>query len=164
MEEGLAHGLPHDELFVYEDALRQGRTVVIAFADDDDVAERGRQIMSDSGAETVDAARESWWIGLRSAEEKTTPAKADSLAATSQFTGEGLRRRCTRGCETSPTTRRLRRSATSMRTRMNRTVSRRAGSGGNSITVVSRTNIKSEGYPAQSGGSARDSNSQRSDH
>jgi hypothetical protein len=76
MEEGLAHGLPHDELFVYEDALRKGRTVVIAFADDDDVAERGRLIMAEAGAETVDAARESWWIGLRSAEEEN-------------YTGEG---------------------------------------------------------------------------
>lgn len=76
MEGGLAHGLPHDELFVYEDALRQGRTVVIAFADDDDVAERGRLIMSESGAESVDAARDSWWIGLRSAEEEN-------------YTGEG---------------------------------------------------------------------------
>src|SRR5918911_2267577 len=28
MEENIAVGLPHDELFVYEDALRQGRTVV----------------------------------------------------------------------------------------------------------------------------------------
>jgi len=75
LEGGLAHGLPHDELFVYEDALRKGRTVVIAFADDGDAAERGRQIMTESGAETVDAARESWWIGLRSAEEEAYTGK-----------------------------------------------------------------------------------------
>src|SRR3989442_11356284 len=29
MERGLSDGLPHDELFVYEDALRKGRSVVI---------------------------------------------------------------------------------------------------------------------------------------
>src|SRR6185436_17706951 len=31
MEDGMAVGIPHDELFVYEDALRRGRSVVIAF-------------------------------------------------------------------------------------------------------------------------------------
>lgn len=70
MEGGLAHGLPRDELFVYEDALRRGRTVVIGFAEDGDVAERGRHVLAAAGAESIDAARESWWIGLRSAEEE----------------------------------------------------------------------------------------------
>jgi hypothetical protein len=70
LEEGLAEGLPHDELYVYEDALRKGRTVVIAFADDEEIAERGRRVLAESGAESIDAARESWWIGLRSAEEE----------------------------------------------------------------------------------------------
>lgn len=69
MEEGVAGGLPHDELYVYEDALRQGRTVVIAVADDSDQAERARGILSGNGAESVDAAREDWWVGLRDAEE-----------------------------------------------------------------------------------------------
>lgn len=70
LEGGLAHGLPRDELFVYEDALRRGRTVAIAFAEDADVAERGRRALAEAGAESIDAARESWWIGLRSAEEE----------------------------------------------------------------------------------------------
>ena len=30
LEEGMSDGLPKDEMFVYEDALRRGRTVVIA--------------------------------------------------------------------------------------------------------------------------------------
>jgi hypothetical protein len=70
MEEGLAPELPHDELYVYEDALRKGNTVVIALAKDDDVVERGRRILNEAGAQSVDAAREDWWIGLRSAEEE----------------------------------------------------------------------------------------------
>jgi len=70
LEDGIAQGLPHDELYVYEDALRRGRTVVIALADSDSVAERSRRELSRAGAESVDAAREAWWIGLRDAEQE----------------------------------------------------------------------------------------------
>lgn len=69
LEDTLAHGLPHDELFVYEDALRQGRTVVIAQVEDDERAKTARATLDAAGAESVDAARESWWVGLRDAEE-----------------------------------------------------------------------------------------------
>src|SRR5207247_2122952 len=34
LEAGMADGLPRDELFVYEDALRRGRSVFIACVDD----------------------------------------------------------------------------------------------------------------------------------
>ena len=61
-------GLPHDELYVYEDALRQGRTVIVVTADDETQADGARTILSQSGAESIDAARESWWVGLRDAE------------------------------------------------------------------------------------------------
>ena len=69
LEESIAKGLPHDELFVYEDALRKGRTVVIAIADDEAQAEAGRAALEQAGAESVDAARDQWWLGLRDAEE-----------------------------------------------------------------------------------------------
>jgi hypothetical protein len=62
-------GLPVDELYVYEDALRHGHSVVIAVADGDDQAEGARTILAQAGAESVDAAREDWWVGLRDAEE-----------------------------------------------------------------------------------------------
>ena len=68
MEESV-EGLPHDELYVYEDALRQGRTVVIVVADDETQSDGARAILSQAGAESLDAARESWWVGLRDAEE-----------------------------------------------------------------------------------------------
>src|SRR4051794_5121233 len=60
-------GLPHDELYVYEDALRQGRSIIIVVADDDTQADGARAILSQAGAESIDAARESWWVGLRDA-------------------------------------------------------------------------------------------------
>jgi hypothetical protein len=63
-------GLPHDELFVYEDALRQGRSVVIVVAKDEAQADTARGVLAQAGAESIDAARESWWVGLRDAEEE----------------------------------------------------------------------------------------------
>jgi hypothetical protein len=69
-ENFLTEGLPEDEIFVYEDALRKGRFVVIAMANDESEAARFRELFKTEGAESVDAAREQWWIGLRSAEEE----------------------------------------------------------------------------------------------
>jgi hypothetical protein len=70
LEEGMADGLPRDELFVYEDALRQGRSVVIALTTDDEQDEAARDAMEQAGAESLDAARENWWLGLRDVEEE----------------------------------------------------------------------------------------------
>jgi hypothetical protein len=68
LESKLREGLPKDEVYVYEDALRRGRTVVIALPESEEEAERTRSIMVGLGAESIDAAREQWWLGLRDAE------------------------------------------------------------------------------------------------
>jgi hypothetical protein len=70
LEGALAGSLPHDELFVYEDALRNGRNVVIVFAANNETAGRVRNTFAQAGAESVDAARDSWWLGLRDAEQE----------------------------------------------------------------------------------------------
>lgn len=70
LERELATGLSRDELYLYEDALRQGRSIVVAFAEDDDAEERVENVLAQAGAESIDAARESWWLGLRDAEEE----------------------------------------------------------------------------------------------
>jgi len=70
LEKGMYQGVPRDELYVYEDALRRGRSVVIAFAADDQIAENARVELERAGAESVDTAREEWWIGLRGAEQE----------------------------------------------------------------------------------------------
>jgi hypothetical protein len=70
LEDNITSGLPHDELFVYEDALRKGKSVIIVFTEDDEEQDRLREIFAREGAETVDAAREDWWIGLRDAEQE----------------------------------------------------------------------------------------------
>lgn len=69
MEEKLSDGLPKDELYIYEDALRKGHSVVVALLDTPEEADAARRILESSGSESIDAARESWWIGLRDAEK-----------------------------------------------------------------------------------------------
>ena len=70
-------GLPHDELYVYEDALANGRSVVVALARSSHEADSVREAFDAAGAEALDAARESWWIGLRDAEKAHYEATAD---------------------------------------------------------------------------------------
>ena len=80
-ERALSNGLPKDELFFYEDALRHGRTVVIAMAESDDAADTARSIMERNGAQSVDAAREKWWIGIRDAEAAHYGGAQEDFAA-----------------------------------------------------------------------------------
>jgi hypothetical protein len=67
LEEKMSRGLPKDELYLYEDALRRGHSVVFALVEEDQVA-RTRAALEAEGAESLDAARESWWVGIRDAE------------------------------------------------------------------------------------------------
>jgi hypothetical protein len=80
IEESLDPGLPQDELFVYEAALRQGRTVVIVFTDNPAQEEIARDVLARAGAESLDVAREQWWVGLRDAEEAAYDAPAGEFA------------------------------------------------------------------------------------
>jgi len=75
MEESLGDGLPKDELYVYEDALRNGKSVVVALLDSDEKADAAGRAMEAAGAESLDAAREQWWVGLRDAEQADYESK-----------------------------------------------------------------------------------------
>lgn len=75
LEGEMASGLPVDEMFVYEDALRQGRSVVIVTTDEEEQAELARAVLSESGAESIDSARENWWVGLRDGESEHYSAR-----------------------------------------------------------------------------------------
>jgi hypothetical protein len=69
VEAASSEGLPHDEIYIYEDALRQGRSVVIALAENEESATALRDLLVANGAETIDDARHQWWVGLRDVEE-----------------------------------------------------------------------------------------------
>lgn len=68
LEEELSRGLPKDELYLYEDALRRGHSVVFALVEEKE-ADIVRRALEAEGAESLDAARESWWVGIRDAEK-----------------------------------------------------------------------------------------------
>jgi hypothetical protein len=70
IENSLSSGLPKDELFLYEDALRKGHSVVIALAADDVQLGLARSILREAGAEDLDTARERWWIGVKPEDEE----------------------------------------------------------------------------------------------
>ncbi|HEV7475403.1 MAG TPA: hypothetical protein VGN90_15225 [Pyrinomonadaceae bacterium] len=69
LEKELEDGLPHDELYLYEHALRKGNSVVIAFIETEGAIYAAQSAMAGAGATSIDEARENWWIGLRDAEE-----------------------------------------------------------------------------------------------
>ena len=65
LEEGLGEGLPHEDLYLYEDALRHGNSVVIVHATEGKQADRVQEILNRAGAADSDQLRERWWAELR---------------------------------------------------------------------------------------------------
>jgi hypothetical protein len=92
LEKELESGLPHDEIYLYEDALRKGKSVVVAFVDDEAAIYSVRGVFSGAGAEGIDEARENWWIGLRDAEEAEYQAKYQTSGRTFQTDEASYRR------------------------------------------------------------------------
>jgi hypothetical protein len=91
-------GVPSDEVFFYEDALRQGRSIVLVLTEDHSEEKRAHQLLADAGAESLDAARQDWWLGLRDGEKEHYEAlghnfELDEDAYRSGF-NSALRREC----------------------------------------------------------------------
>jgi hypothetical protein len=70
LENFIFPGIPEQELYVYQDALRKGRTGVVALAEDDHQANAARELFEQAGAESIDRAREMWWMGIRDIEQE----------------------------------------------------------------------------------------------
>lgn len=85
LDNNASEGLPEDEIFVYEDALRKGRSVVIAFAENSSAAEPIREALKLAGAEAIDDARHKWWIGLRSAEQEHYSVSGGNFSEDEKF-------------------------------------------------------------------------------
>src|SRR6188474_2700768 len=65
VEEELGEGIPHEDVYLYEDALRHGHTVLLAYADEGDQSDKAGEVMRSAGAEDLDVLRENWWQELR---------------------------------------------------------------------------------------------------
>lgn len=70
VESELGEGIPHEDIYLYEDALRHGRSIVIAYAETDEQADKAEAVMERSTAMDLDQLREDWWNELRD-EERT---------------------------------------------------------------------------------------------
>lgn len=69
LEESAAYELPHDEIYIYEDALRQGKTVLLTVVAEDKMHEVESKL-EQLGAESVNRARDEWWLGIRAVEKE----------------------------------------------------------------------------------------------
>jgi hypothetical protein len=68
LEEGLGEGVPHEDVYLYEDSLRHGHSIVIAYAEEGEQADQAAKTMNNAGAEDLDTLRENWWQELREGE------------------------------------------------------------------------------------------------
>lgn len=62
-------GIPKDELYLYEHALARGKGVLLVPVDSEDEAKRAREALEAAGAESLDAARKDWWVGIEDLEK-----------------------------------------------------------------------------------------------
>ena len=88
IDEAAVSYLRQDEIHIYEEALRCGRTVLIAMTDDEGQAEAARKALLDAGTISLDEAHGSWWSGLRGAEGEEYARRGHDFA-----TDEALYRR-----------------------------------------------------------------------
>ena len=68
VEEQLGEGVPHEDIYLYEDALRHGRSVIVAYTETDDESDKAEDILLGFGAMDLDELREIWWDELREGE------------------------------------------------------------------------------------------------
>jgi len=71
LEEELGEGLPREDVYLYEDALRRGHTVLIAYANDGAESLKARGIFDRNGAEDEESLREQWWQPIRDSERES---------------------------------------------------------------------------------------------
>jgi outer membrane lipoprotein SlyB len=81
LESSVFSGVPEEELFVYQDALRRGRTVIVAMAQDESQAQAVRGEFERAGVESIDRAREMWWVGLRGVEKESYESTGGTFEA-----------------------------------------------------------------------------------
>ncbi len=68
VEEELGEGISHEDVYLYEDALRHGHSIVLAYVEEGEQADRAEEALNAAGAEDLDTLRENWWQELREGE------------------------------------------------------------------------------------------------
>ena len=97
-DEKSTEGVPADEVFFYEDALRQKKSVVLVLAKDSHEEKQAQRILAEAGAQSIDAARRDWWLGLRDAQAEHYRSLGRNFEADQEVYRAGfeaaLRREC----------------------------------------------------------------------
>ena len=83
-------GIPKDELYLYEDALAHGKGVLFVEPRNEEEERNARAILLSSGAESLEAARETWWVGIRDTEKAHYDAKHGDFESAEQVYRAGL--------------------------------------------------------------------------
>ena len=73
IEEKLGEGFPHEDIYLYEHALRHGKSVVVAYVDEGDQADRAKEIL-EVGSTDLGTLRDEWWTHLREGERENYQA------------------------------------------------------------------------------------------
>ena len=94
VEDSLGGGVPKDELFLYQDALRQGRTVLFVVGSDDDQAALVRRILYEAGAEAWTPRASAGGSGSGPSRPSATGPRAGTSTATRRDSASGSRPRC----------------------------------------------------------------------
>jgi hypothetical protein len=68
LENELGEGVPHEDIYLYEDALRHGHSVILVYTENEDQSDRVEDILTSTGAMDLDELRENWWSELREGE------------------------------------------------------------------------------------------------
>jgi len=74
-------GIPADELYLYEHALSRGKGVLFVMVASSEEADKAKSALEASGAESLDAARKQWWVGIEELEQAssgTQPPRSES--------------------------------------------------------------------------------------
>jgi len=68
LQESTTLTLPHDDLFIYENALREGYWLLVVQPDSEAQEKAAQDVITRFGAESTNTMRDQWWFGLRDAE------------------------------------------------------------------------------------------------
>jgi hypothetical protein len=80
LEKESREGVPRDEIHLYEDALARGKGVLFAIVETEEEENEARRLLEAAGAESLDAARQDWMVGIRDPESgQRTTASPDLL-------------------------------------------------------------------------------------
>ena len=84
------HGIPKDELYLYEDALAHGYGIVFATPKTEAQEKTARQVLVEAGAQSLEAARDAWWVGIRDAEKAHYDAEHGDFESAEDVYRQGL--------------------------------------------------------------------------